>query len=536
MDGKFSLPLNDAQACVLVFSYIGMTPQEIRVTPGNNENILLNAVTLVEDQAQIAEVVVTGIFQKARESYTGAVSTVTKEELKMFKGQNLLQTLRNVDASLNIPMNNMLGSDPNAIPQMNIRGTSSLPMNVKELNETTQQSVNMPLVIMDGFEITLTKLMDYNDEEIESITILKDASATAIYGSRGANGIIVVQSKKPVPGKLRVTAQLGLNVEVPDLSSYKLLNAADKLELERTTKLYEAKGDPTQTVSYQERYNKRLKDVLSGVDTDWLSQPLQNGVGQRYNVRLEGGSDEFRWGTSVGYKNTEGAMKGSSRKVFNGDITLMYSLKNLIFRNNTSITNSRSENSKYGSFSTYVSQQPYNRLYDEEGRLIRYFDGFYPSNVQVQNPLYDATLNTFDKSRILSLINNFAIDWRIISDLNLKAQFGYSTERLTSDNFYPAEHSMFSNTNKYPIGSTNKGSYTYGNGESISYDGSLTLSYSKTFNDLHQVYAGLNYSVSESQDETYSFRAEGFSNGDLSFIGNALQYLSLIHISEPTRP
>ena len=524
MDGKFSLPLNDAQACVLVFSYIGMTPQEIRVTPGNNENILLNAVTLVEDQAQIAEVVVTGIFQKARESYTGAVSTVTKEELKMFKGQNLLQTLRNVDASLNIPMNNMLGSDPNAIPQMNIRGTSSLPMNVKELNETTQQSVNMPLVIMDGFEITLTKLMDYNDEEIESITILKDASATAIYGSRGANGIIVVQSKKPVPGKLRVTAQLGLNVEVPDLSSYKLLNAADKLELERTTKLYEAKGDPTQTVSYQERYNKRLKDVLSGVDTDWLSQPLQNGVGQRYNVRLEGGSDEFRWGTSVGYKNTEGAMKGSSRKVFNGDITLMYSLKNLIFRNNTSITNSRSENSKYGSFSTYVSQQPYNRLYDEEGRLIRYFDGFYPSNVQVQNPLYDATLNTFDKSRILSLINNFAIDWRIISDLNLKAQFGYSTERLTSDNFYPAEHSMFSNTNKYPIGSTNKGSYTYGNGESISYDGSLTLSYSKTFNDLHQVYAGLNYSVSESQDETYSFRAEGFSNGDLSFIGNALQY------------
>ena len=140
MDGKFSLPLNDAQACVLVFSYIGMTPQEIRVTPGNNENILLNAVTLVEDQAQIAEVVVTGIFQKARESYTGAVSTVTKEELKMFKGQNLLQTLRNVDASLNIPMNNMLGSDPNAIPQMNIRGTSSLPMNVKELNETTQQT------------------------------------------------------------------------------------------------------------------------------------------------------------------------------------------------------------------------------------------------------------------------------------------------------------------------------------------------------------------------------------------------------------
>lgn len=524
MDGKFSLPLDDAQACVLVFSYIGMTPQEIRVTPGNNENILLHAVTLVEDQAQIAEVVVTGIFQKAKESYTGAVSTVTKEQLKMFKGQNLLQTLRNVDASLNIPMNNALGSDPNAIPQMNIRGTSSLPMNVKELNEATQQSVNLPLIIMDGFEITLTKLMDYNDEEIESITILKDASATAIYGSRGANGVIVVQSKKPVPGKLRVTAQIGLNVEMPDLSSYKLLNAADKLELERMTGLYESEGNPSQTVEYQKLYNQRLKDVLSGVDTDWLSQPLRNGIGQRYNLRLEGGSDEFRWGTTVGYRNTEGAMKGSSRKVFTGDITLMYTLNNLIFRNNTNVSNSRSENSPYGEFSNYVAQQPYNKLWDEEGNLVRYFNDFYGNSSTVQNPLYDAKLNTFDKSRSLTLINNFSIDWNILSGLTLRGQFGISTDRLTSDKFYPAEHSKFSNTNLYPAGSTNKGNYTYGNGEKSSYDGRFTLSYSKIFKDVHQIYAGLDYSISETKDTSYSFYAEGFSNQDLSFIGNAYGY------------
>lgn len=525
MDGKFSLPLNDAQTCVLVFSYIGMTPQEIRVTPGNNENILLNAVTLVEDQAQIAEVVVTGIFQKARESYTGAVSTVTKEQLKMFRGQNLVQTLKNIDASVNIPLNNIMGSDPNALPQMNIRGTSSLPMSVDELNQNTQQSVNMPLIIMDGFEITLTKLMDYNDEEIESITILKDASATAIYGSRGANGVIVVESKKPISGKLRVTAQVGLAVEMPDLSSYKLLNAADKLELERRAGLYESDDkDPITNVNYQQRYNQRLKDVLSGVDTDWLSQPLRNGVGQRYNIRLEGGSDEFRWGTSVAYRDTEGAMKGSSRKVFTGDITLMYTMNNLIFRNNTSITNSRSENSKYGTFSTYVSQQPYNKPYDENGDLIRYFDGFYPGNSDVQNPLYDATLNTFDKSRTLTLINNFAIDWKILSELNLRGQLGVATNRLTSDIFFPAEHSKFSNTKQYPLGSPRRGNYTYSNGEGVSYDGRLTLSYSKIFKDVHQIYAGLDFSISEDNSTNYNFMAEGFSNEDLSFIGNALQY------------
>ena len=523
-DGKFSLPLSDGKTCVLVFSYIGMTPQEITVTPGKDENIVLTTVTLSENQAHMAEVVVTGIFQKARESYTGSVSTVSKEKLRMFKGQNLLQTLRNVDASLNIPMNNMFGSDPNALPQMNIRGTSSLPMSVEELNQNTKQSVNVPLIVMDGFEITLNKLMDYNEEEIESITILKDASATAIYGSRGANGVIVVQSKKPVPGKLRITAQIGLNVEMPDLSSYKLLNAADKLELERSIGLYESEGNPTQTAEYQKVYNRRLRDVLSGVDTDWLSQPLRNGIGQRYNLRLEGGGNEFRWGTSVGYRDTEGAMKGSSHKVFTGDITLMYSFNNLIFRNNTSFTNSRSENSKYGSFSNYVAQQPYYKIHDEDGSLVRYFDDFFGTENEIQNPLYDATLNTFDKSRTLTLINNLAIDWNIISGLTLRGQFGVSTNRLTSDEFYPAEHSKFSNTNIYPVGSTNKGSYKYGNGEDVSYDGRLTLNFSKIFKEVHQIFAGLDYSISEGKSTSYSFLVEGFSNQDLSFISNAFQY------------
>ncbi len=525
MDGKFSLPLNGAQACVLVFSYIGMTPQEIRVTPGNNENILLNAVTLVEDQAQIAEVVVTGIFQKARESYTGSVSTVSKEQLQMYKGQNLLQTLKNADASLNIPMNNALGSDPNAIPQMNIRGTSSLPTNLEELNETNRQSVNTPLVIMDGFEISLTKLMDYNDEEIESINILKDASATSIYGSRGANGVIVVQTKKPEPGRLKVTAGLGLSFEIPDLESYNLLNAADKLELERVVGLYQLKDDPEKTMAYQKQYNKRLKDVLSGVDTDWLSQPLRNGVGQRYNIRLEGGNEEFRWGTSVSYKNTSGAMKGSSRRVFDGSISLAYSVKNLIFRNYTNISNSLSTESKYGSFSTYVKQQPYNKPYDVDGSLIRYFDGLYAESQLVQNPLYDTTLNTFDKSRTLGIINNFSIEWNVLQGLTARGQLGVSTNRLTSDTFYPAEHSKF-NTSEYTgkEGVLRKGSYTYGTGDDFMYDGRITLSYSKTFNDVHQLYAGLDYSISEGIDKNYIFVAEGFSNQDLSFIGNALQY------------
>ena len=520
VEGRFTLN-NVEDGAKLQVSYIGMKTQTVEALPSME-------ILLESDSETLDDVVVTGIFRKARESYTGAATTIGQEKLKMYKGQNLLQTLRNADASLNIPMNNMMGSDPNSLPQMNIRGTSSLPLSIDELNETTKQSVNTPLIIMDGFEISLTKLMDYNDEEIESITILKDASATAIYGSRGANGVIVVETKQPEPGKLKMTATAGITFEVPDLTSYDLLNARDKLELERMVGLYESDGKPTTTMEYEQLYKSRLKDVLSGVETDWMSKPLRTGIGQNYNVRLEGGRDEFRWGTSLSWKDTQGAMKGSSRRVFNGDITLMYTYKNLLFRNYTNISNTLSDESPYGSFSNYVQQQPYNKPYDENGNVIRYFDTTAGSSAQSQNPLYDAMLNTFDKSRTLGLINNFSIEWRILPELILRGQLGLSTTRGTSDLFYPAEHSMFNETDNLEYagleGISRKGSYTYGTSDSFTYDGRLTLSYSKTFKDVHQLYAGLDYSVSESKTRDYSFVAEGFSNEDLSFITNALQY------------
>ena len=423
LNGQFTLDVKPGTA--LQVSYIGMKTQTLQAMPGME-------IILESDAKTLNDVVVTGIFRKAKESYTGAATKIGGEKLKMYKGQNLLQTLRNADASLNIPMNNIMGSDPNSLPQMNIRGTSSLPLSIKELNETTKQNVNTPLIIMDGFEISLTKLMDYNDEEIESITILKDASATAIYGSRGANGVIVVETKQPEPGKLKMTAIAGLSLEIPDLTSYDLLNARDKLELERLVGLYESEGKPSQTLEYQKDYQKRLKDVLSGVDTDWLNKPLRTGIGQSYNLRLEGGREEFRWGTSLSWRDTQGAMKGSSRRVFNGDITLMYTYKDLIFRNYTNIGNTLSDNSPYGSFSTYVEMQPYYRPYDDDGRLIRYFPGLHKTSNTIQNPLYDATLNTFNKSRTLGIINNFSIEWKILPELILRGQLGLSTTRSTS--------------------------------------------------------------------------------------------------------
>ena len=133
-----------------------------------------------------------------------------------------------------------MGSDPNRLPDITMRGNSSMTSNVKDLQSESQntQSANMPLFIMDGFEITLERMMDLDDNQVESITLLKDASATAMYGTRGANGVVVITTKQPEAGKLQLTYKGGLAIEAPDLTSYNLLNAKEKLEYEKAAGLY----------------------------------------------------------------------------------------------------------------------------------------------------------------------------------------------------------------------------------------------------------------------------------------------------------
>lgn len=517
INGAFTFDYYLSGGQQLQVSYMGMQTKVVPLKKQMN-------IAMEEDTKTLKDVVVTGIFRKAKESYTGAVTTVGKEKLEMYRGTNLLQTLKNVDASLNFPINNAAGSNPNVLPNLNIRGSSTLPMNVEEFNENAAQTVNTPLIILDGFEISLTKLMDYNDDQIESINILKDAAATAIYGSRGANGVIVVVTKQPKEGKLRVTAKAGLSLEIPDLSTYHLLNASQKLQLEKSIGLY----DPDyldDKVRYASYYNERLQNVLNGVDIDWLHKPVRTGVGQNYNVRLNGGASAFRWAASLGYNDVQGAMKGSSRKNLNGDITLMYSVNNLIFRNYTSVTSNHAKESKYGSFQDYVDMEPYDNPYDANGNLVKTFYDYAHSSSLIGNPLYDASLNTINKSEYFTFINNFSVEWQIIEGLRLRAKLGVTTTRNSSDYFLPAEHSYFSSTEyQTASGQLRKGMYTYGTGNDNLMSADVTASYTRTFADKHQLYVGLDYSLSDENAYAYSFTAEGFSNADLNLISNASQY------------
>ena len=140
---------------------------------------------------------------------------------------------------------------------------------------------NQPLLIMDGFEISIQTLADMDPDRVASIVVLKDAAATAIYGSRAANGVIVIESKTPKPGRIWVTYGGELRIEAPDMTGYNLMNAREKIDAELQSGLYTYGGE---TVEKWQLYQSKLREVLAGVNTYWLSEPLRVGLNHRHSL------------------------------------------------------------------------------------------------------------------------------------------------------------------------------------------------------------------------------------------------------------
>jgi TonB-linked SusC/RagA family outer membrane protein len=520
-NGNFSFTLRNPKGAILVFSFLGMKTQEI---PYKGEAFL--NIKMEDDPNLINEVVVTGIFNRDINTFTGSSTTVKADEIQAFGNRNILTSLRNIDPAFNIVESNTFGSDPNRLPEIQIRGNSNLP-NVNQLQDENRFGMNTPLIILDGFQSTLRKLLDINENEVETITLLKDASATAIYGSRGANGVIVITTKAPEMGKLKIFYKGDGNIELPDLSGYNRLNAREKLELEKMVGVYET-ARAESDVPLKRYYNDVLNEVNSGVNTDWMSKPLRAGVGQRHNIRLEGGDKTFRYSASAQINNIQGVMKESDRTVFNGTIKLSYTYNKVKFTNTLMVGISNNSNSPYGSFSEYARLNPYWRAYDENGKVLKtlgYYGNFDYSSYMSPlptSPLYNATLNTFDRGQTSEITNNTSIEWSITGDLIMRARLGLTKINGQTHNFKPADHTAFANYSEADM--FRKGNYNFGVSNSFSYDGSLNLSYSKLFNQVHSIYAGVDMNISENQNSIYGILAEGFLNPNFDFLSMALQY------------
>ena len=360
MNGNFEIIQPKDSNITLIISFIGMKTQ---IIPYKGQNL---TIVMEEDSQEMEEIVVTGAFTRKANTFTGSVVTVKGEELRRVGNQNVLQSLKNIDPSFLQIENLAMGSNPNALPDFQMRGGST----ISSIQGEYASSANQPLFILDGFETELTKILDLDMNLVESLTTLKDATAKAIYGAKAANGVIVIETRKPEPGRLRMSYNGNLNIEAPDLSSYDLCNAIEKLEVERMAGLFSSENAENQ-ISLDRTYTNKLQEILSGVNTDWKAQPTRVGIGHKHTLYFEGGDKAMLYGVELSYNKINGVMKGSNRTTFSGGITLSYRYKILTFRNKLSIDYNESNESPWGTFDQYCQMNPYSRLYDANGNLIK---------------------------------------------------------------------------------------------------------------------------------------------------------------------
>ena len=500
-DGAFSLGLPEGDVTIRL-SFVGMQTLEIHTGKLNLDKV--HTFKLKPDSKQLEEVVVTGYAKISKNSFTGTSVTVSADQLMSVSKTNVLGALQTFDPSFRIAENNLVGSNPNNVPGLYIRGRSGIGTTQLDAQSLSKTSVQ--------------KLYDMDPSRIESITILKDAAATAMYGSRAANGVVIITTVTPKAGKVNIDYNFTGTLEYPDLTDYNMMNAREKLETEVAAGMFKAK--PEAGASEQNRldqiYNRKLNNVVRGVDTYWLSKPLRTVFNHKHSLYLDGGTDDLRWGADFSYNSGDGVMKGSYRDRMSGGLSLSYRFGAFQVKNYFSYTYTKSEESPYGSFSDYTSKLPYDEYLDENGNYLETTTSW--TGGTEENPLYEATLKSYDRSKSWELINNTELLWNIDNYWLLKGQFSVTKSNSDSRQFLDPR----SKKNSEPLNANNviSGQLDVATANSLSWDATATLSYNRNIkkNNLNFL-IGIN--ATSSTGDSFGIAYKGFPSGELSSPGYA---------------
>lgn len=518
-DGKFSLTIPESPNAEFLFSFVGMIPQTVlyRNMPKGDWTVVMK-----EEVMEVDEVVVTGLLTRKKSGFAGTTTMITKQELAKVSTGNIFTTISAIDAGFKINENNLDGSNPNVLPDFTIRGKGSF-----------QNGSTAPIFILDGFEVSAQKVFDMDVNRIESITLLKDASATILYGSRASNGVIVIETTAPQAGKLRVTYDFKPTIGVVDLTDYDLMNAREKLQYEKEAGLYEYEGsvgyeenNRREQAKLDEQYYTKYKNIVEGVNTYWLSQPVESSFSHAHSIFVEGGADNVRYGIDASYNQNKGVMKESGRDRLGLGFTLIYRIKDKVtIRNYMSYAHTKAYNSPYGSFSTYAALNPYERIYDENGELIaKLSDG-------TTNPLYDAFLPNRSFTKMQEFTEQLSVDWFIREGLRLKGQISIVKGETSGENYKSPFSAEFLNTvynsenrmQEYlPI--AKRGYLSMTDGSSLGYNGNITLNYNTLFGEKHILYAGIGCEVKQDDSNSHGFTLTGFPDDRYSDPAFAIQF------------
>lgn len=522
-DERGEARLSVSKGTTVVFSYVGYEEHREKITETNANMV----VRLKQKPQEMKTTVVTGIFNRKASSYTGAAVTYTGEELRKVGNANVFQSLKNIAPSMVLD-NFSLGSSPNALPTIQLRGTSTFPAAESDIRANLKgnylKNPNEPLFILDGFEASLERIYDLDMNRIERIIILKDAASKAIYGARAANGVIVIETKKSVSNRALVTYNASVDLDIPDLTSYNLANAQEKLRAEVIDGMYQStKYDPAGNIQLQQLYNKRKKLADEGLNTDWLAKPLREGVGHKHNLSVDLTGQSLSLLADITYREVNGVMIGSQRKNISANVNTSYRVKNFQFRNIMSVSKNNNTESPYGKFSDYAKMNPYWKAVESDGS-IPFYSEQVTNDIRYTNPLFNATINTRNVTEYLNFTDNFYVEWNIRAGLKAISRIGFDVKNSSADEFYPASHTRFDTYRNTDSAQLRKGMYQLNNGKSSKITGDLNLQYTKTLNGVHTLFGNLGMNATEQKFSEIYHIIEGFTSDRMENVLLGRQY------------
>ncbi|MDR3261265.1 MAG: TonB-dependent receptor [Tannerella sp.] len=402
MDGRFTLTAK--AGAVLQVAYLGYLTEEVTVT-GSELTIVMK-----EDAQSLAEVVVVGYGVQKKSDVTGSVTSVSKDRLSKLPVTNVLQALQGAAAGVTV---SQASSVPGDAPTAMVRGRNSI------------NASSDPYIVVDGIPLSKTdgSLNDINPNDIESMEILKDASAVAIYGTNGANGVILITTKRGTTGKpvVRYNGYAG----VEEIAHFLDPGSPEQL-IDRYAEYSRITGTPLyNNTAVQWQYE--LDNYNAGRTIDWMDQVIRTGVIQNHNLSLSGGQEYAKYYVSADYMDQKGVVQGYDYKRYsirtNVDVN---PTRYLTFGTSSFIVAHNRDGGRANLLNT-AAMSPYGRMYEDDGTLTRY--PMYAEQLW-SNPLLPTTLNP-ERRQFNVSVNGYAEAdfgeiWKPLAGLKYKLNTGFS--------------------------------------------------------------------------------------------------------------
>jgi TonB-linked SusC/RagA family outer membrane protein len=467
LDGKFTL--NAPTGAVLVISYVGYVSMEVQASASPMQ------IRIKEDSQALEEIVVVGYSTQRRESLTGSLQTLNNEKIITATTPSIENMLQGKAPGVYVaPGNGRPGSRGSIV----IRGVSSL------------NGVIDPLWVIDGVIVGTASDYTLNPNDVESMTILKDAASTAIYGSQGANGVIVVTTKRPDGNKLSVNVSAKFGLSNLDNGNLEVMNGAE---------LYDYfKSFPNQEMINFPRYNEQLRNS----NYDWWKLATQTGVAQDYNVSISGGSQALKSYFSLGYYNEEGAVKGYEFTRYSMRYRTEYKPFDWLSVKPMVTGSRRSADDRQYSVSAMYSNLPWDSPYLEDGKTPTPNRSSTWVNSVGTNYLYDLQWNKTGNTRY-SFMGNIDFDIRLNEWLTFA-----SVNNFTWDNYAAQTYT----DPRSDVGSGVAGRLAEYNYKTERRYTSQLLRFNRLF-DKHSVNALVAYEFSDYTYKTLGAIATGFVPG-----------------------